>query len=94
MNPSEAATWGCIGAIGSEFVYWARLQRTFHENKPAHTTSLFYWFIALVWIGVGAGLPSLYLKAGININFIFCLHAGASAPVFLNQWLKGKVDVE
>lgn len=94
MNYAEAFVYGVVGAIAAEFVYWAKFQKTFHRKKPEHTSSWFYWFIAAMWVLVGGLLPCGYLKSGLNVNFVFCIHVGASAPVFLNQFLRGKVEIQ
>ena len=91
MSYQEAFLFGIAGAIAAEFVYWARFQRTFHKEKPEHASS---WFVCLGWIVIGGLVPCAYIKGTINVNFFFCIHAGASAPVFLNQFLKGKVEVQ
>jgi len=93
MNYQEAFIWGALGAAASEFVYWANFQKTFHRKRPAHASSWFYWVIASIWVAVGGLLPCGYVKAAVTVNFVFCIHVGASAPVFLNQFLKGKVAV-
>lgn len=93
MPYKEAFYYGIAGAVLAEFIYWAKFQKTFHKKKPAHVNSKFYWFCAIVWILVGGFLPWIYLKMDVNINFLFCIHVGGTAPIILSQVIKGKLDV-
>jgi hypothetical protein len=92
MTYPEAYVFGFIGALMAEFVYWAKFQQTFHKDKPEFYKSWYYWFIAIAWIVIGGFIPWIYLGMKVNINFLFCLHVGASAPIILNQFLSGKAD--
>jgi hypothetical protein len=93
MSYGESSIYGLVGALLAEFAYWARFQRTFQKERPAHASSWFYWLVAAGWIVIGSFLPWVYIKMSVNVNFLLCIHAGATAPLTLNQFLAGKVDV-
>jgi len=92
VTHSQSFLFGLVGGLLAEFIFWAKFQKTFHKKKPDFVYSIFYWIFAILWIVIGGFLPWIYLATGMNINFLFCRHIGATAPIILKQLTSGKID--
>lgn len=94
MSFTEAYIYGLLGGLIAELLYWTHFQKTFHKKKPELFSSRFYWICAIIWIIIGGFVPWIYLKMEVNVNFLICMHLGATAPVTLSQITKGQLDVK
>ena len=83
--------WGLAGGVGAEI---AHLYAVRDKPRPVWLSSLRYWVITVLMIGVGGGLVLAYVQSGARLNDLAAAQLGAAAPLLVRTLTAGTPHIQ